>query len=270
MRRIVIFGDSYCADDPSPYVTWPRLIADTNQYEVINFAMHGSSTEYSLRNFIDFIKDGSIRSDDIIIFQTSTLGRLDFSYQESYPSTATQYQPWNAVHLMGKNHSWYHDNKDHIKWFVVNRNDRSLHLQQTAYLHLVKSFAENNPTNIVILLKNTDPHDYTIPFDSFPSNMFVPKTDLDKISIDEIGCDILEFTKHTTYDPRKNHLTIPNRRKLAELIIEIIEKRTIENFTYDSFAKNVMKPIKNKHDYDYYVALGLLEENDMVDFSFNK
>lgn len=270
MKRIVIFGDSYCATDSRLRETWPRMIANTYRYEVVNFAVHGSSTEYSLRNFIDFIKNGSLRPDDIIIFQTSTLGRLDFSYQDSHPKTATQYEPWNATHLKGDEHSWYYENKDYIKWFVVNRNDRSLHLQQTAYLHLVKSFAEANPSNIVILLKNTDVHDYTIPFTNFPCNMFVPDVDLDKISTNETGCHILEFTKYTTYDVRENHLTLPNRQKLADLIIQVIENNTIENFTYDSFAKNIIKPIKNRDDYDHYVALGLLEENDMVDFRFNK
>lgn len=269
-KRIIIFGDSYCADKMSPNFAWSSLIAATNNYEIVNFAFNGSSTEYSLRNFINFIKDKSIRPDDIIIFQTSTIGRLDFMYQEKHPGTATQYQPWNAPFLPAGDHSWYHDNKEYIKWYVANRNLDSSVLQQTSYLHLIKSFAENNPTNTVILFKNTDHHDYTIPFNNFPTNMFVPNMDLRVLSQLEAGCDESTFTKHTLYDLRVNHLTLINRRKLVELIIEAIENRTIENFTYDSFAENIIQPLKSKKDYDYYVSLGIMEENDIADSCFTK
>ena len=102
--------------------------------------------------------------------------------------------------------------------------------------------------------------------------MFVPDIELIKISDFEAGCEQNEFTKPTgnRIDLRENHLTLVNRKILAELIIEAIEQRTIENFTYDNFAKDIIKPIKNNQDYKHYVSLGILEERIIEDNNFVK
>ena len=68
--------------------------------------------------------------------------------------------------------------------------------------------------------------------------------------------DFVEFTK---YDPRANHLTIPNLEILAELVYETITTKSIEHFTMDKFKTNLIKKITSTEQYLEYVNQGYLD-----------
>lgn len=264
-KRIIIFGDSYSAEEPG--LSWTKLLAEKDDCQYINFAVNGSSTEYAISKFMQFVRTEIIEPDDVIIFQFSTKGRIHFMHQLERPGTAAQYQLEPKFHNVNEDHAWYNFSRQHIKWYLANRDQDLLLIQHTSYLHLLKTFAENNPTNPVIILKLDDYFfDNTIPISSRPDNLFIVDLELYKISqLESFGVDHFEFIKNTIADVRANHMTLPNRHIFASMLLDIIKNRTTEHCTYDLFQKDIMRPIKNKQDYIEYVNTGILEDRSLPD-----
>jgi hypothetical protein len=102
--------------------------------------------------------------------------------------------------------------------------------------------------------------DHHIPNIVHPANFLIPPIQLNEIALNEIigRNNYADFVECTGYDPRINHLTIPNLEILTELVYETINTHSIEHFTIDKFKTNLIKKITNKEQYLEYVDQGCL------------
>lgn len=265
-RRIIIYGDSYTCFEEHMSLGLPALLNQMYGYEVHCFALAGSSTEYSFYKFNYHLRNNFIQSDDIIIFQTSTVGRLYFEHQISNdPASGSLFlQDEHQVPNTPKN-KWYYDNKEFIKWYVINFSCQTGVLHQTSYLHALRRFADQNHNNLVIVLMNSNFYDYSIPIES-SNNFLISKTELQKVSINETyGLSYYEFLKNFKYDIRVNHLTKPNLLILTESIDKAIKEKTIDHLDINIFKKNVIPQVKNIQEFNEYVKQDILFDKKYIE-----
>ncbi len=99
MRKLWTFGDSFTAGHGCKYFNyavngfynstyknyideskkiWPEIVANYFNFELINKSKNGMTTESIFDNCLKFLLD--IKLDDIVILQTSTIGRYDFPF----------------------------------------------------------------------------------------------------------------------------------------------------------------------------------------------
>ena len=151
MKTLRVYGDSYAADSE---LCWATQLGKQFNIPVVNKAINGSSTEYSMINFTQDINDSVINDNDIVCFLTSTVGRLNLKYiSEHRPQWAGQ--PLSSLNTLPKNSSnaWYWDNKDYIRWFMVNQDDKLLQINHESYIHTLKDYAWSKPNAIFVLLQ---------------------------------------------------------------------------------------------------------------------
>jgi hypothetical protein len=129
-----------------------------------------------------------------------------------------------------------------------------------SYVHLISNVARSKPNATFIMLKHA-PWDHHIPNISHPANFLIPPILFTDITTNEIigGYKYMDFVEFTKYDPRANHLTIPNLEILAELVYETITTKSIEHFTMDKFKTNLIKKITSTEQYLEYVNQGYLD-----------
>jgi hypothetical protein len=257
MKHIRVYGDSFAAKTLAEGRCWPELLGQELDLPVIMNAVSGSSTEYAIKKLISDIQ--SIE-DDIVIFVTSTPGRLHFAYQhDSRPETAAQYLKGDLL-SNGKDHEWYYQNKKHIEWWMVNSDNQMNRINHEAYLHLLRSIARSKPNSIFIVLPNSDHHMHIDPV-SNPPNFLITQTYLNRISQHELVDEYPEYRdwiRYSKYDFRINHLSSPNLRILTNLVLDAIKSGDMSNITYDKFNHRFLSPITSVADYLKYVELGYL------------
>jgi hypothetical protein len=198
-------------------------------------------------------------SGDLIIFQTSTAGRLHFQHQIERPETGSKYLHSPSKFFDNKDHSWYYENKKFIEWYWVNYSNVISELNCISYNFFIKNFAENNP-NLKVVLIQSEVHHYSFPYATIPANFYSPNFRLCPVSFSEMTqpTSYNDFVKYSTWDVRVNHLTIPNLKKMANLVCDFYtENKKIENFENYFLDKCIDVP-KNMDDYKKYVDLGLL------------
>jgi hypothetical protein len=256
MRTLRIYGDSYAAAWSGG--GWGEQLGRRLGIPVVNKGVGGSSTEFSMINFTQDITDNTIEDDDIICFVTSTPGRLELKHiTENIPSRAVNY-----FHVPPKTpeHTWYWDNKDHIEWYMVNRDERLLAINHESYIHTIKDYARSKPNATFVLLQNSY-RNLNIPGGLPPPNFLMPDIFLGEIQKNEVvdwkGWD--DFSEYY-HDPRINHLCNPNLTVLVDLLIYSIQQLTVDNFDYNYFHKQIISKITNDVQYTEYVKSGLLPE----------
>lgn len=249
-----IYGDSFAAHRPS-FPGWVEFLNDRLGTDQVNWAVSGSSTEFSMKKFLEDVTHNILQPNDIVIFVTSTPGRLHLSFQNNIrPETASGYL--HGLHTnMGQDDSWYFQNKHHIEWLLVNQDLRLLAINHEAYVHLIKSVAHANPDITFMLLANTD-HDFHIKGADNPPNFLTSNTYLNVISTCEYinpNHNYRDWAAHTKWDLRQNHLSNPNLKILADILFEAIQEKNLDNFTYDQFKTRFLDPVYTKSQYDNYV-----------------
>lgn len=268
MRKLRVYGDSFAAKTMSEHFCWADYVGKNLELEVINNAITGSSTEYSVKMLINDIN--SI-TNDIIIFVTSTPGRLHFRHQNySRPETAVQYL--HGAPDNGLNHSWYHDNKDHIEWWMGNVDHQLLGINHEAYIHLIRGIAKSNPDAIFLVIPNSD-HRIHIDGGTNPPNFLTTNVCLNEISqfeLDRATPTYREWVQYSIYDYRINHLSNPNIKILSTLVTESIQNMSLDNITYDKFKTNFLHPIRSIKQYHDYVDLGYLTYAKWVEKQLTK
>lgn len=260
MKTLRVYGDSFGADIDPSVRTWVGMLREKLQIPLVNKAVGGGSTEYAALQFINDVQNNIIGDDDIIIYIPSTKGRLHFDFQiSSHPETAAGYchGPDTRPHI---NNSWYYKSKEHIEWWMVNASHAVISMNFESYIHVISNVARSKPNATFIMLKHVEWHHH-IPNIVHPDNFLIPSILFSNISFNEIGegyryMDFVEFTK---FDPRANHLTIPNLEILSDLVYETISTKSIENFTMDKFKTNLIKKIIDKEQYLEYVSQGYLD-----------
>ena len=255
MKTLRVYGDSYA--EAWNGCGWAADLAERLGIPVVNKGISGSSTEFSMLNFTQDITNNIIGDDDVVCFVISTPGRLELKYiNNNRPRCAVTY-----YHTPPKTpeHTWYWDNKDHIEWFMLNRDERLLSINHESYMHTIKDYAYSKPNARFVLLRNLYYH-MDIPGGPGPSNFLMPDIFLGEIQKNEVidwkGWDDFSEIYH---DPRINHLCNPNLKVLVDLLEYSIQNLTVDNFDYKYFHKHIISKITNDIQYSEYVNLGYIQ-----------
>lgn len=268
-NRIFIYGDSASASEIDNIAPgWAKMLSNRLEFELLNRAVSGGSTENAFNNFTGDYLSSSFRNGDLIIFQFSTIGRLFLNHQTEFPRTASLYlNP--PKFLDKKEHRWYFENKEYLEWYVVNHNLRINDISQVAYKHVLKNLAESYP-NLTIVILELDKKQIDFPLGTLPNNFFMPNIELHKIFSNEIRSRLPyhEWVKYTGWDTRINHMSIPNLKKLSDAIYKIYVERTDKNDYSRYFLEDCFEQIRNRGDYKAYAQQGLLYDYEFEGFNF--
>ena len=262
--NIFVYGCSFSTVVNDQFLGWTQLLANKLGARLFNHAISGASSEYAFCRWLQDVKEDKFQSGDLIIFQVSLLGRLFFSHQQEFPSTASSYFPFpgNDYLLDKKKNSWYFENKHHLEWYFMNQDDTVMFNMRQAYKHTVRSFAESHKNIKVVILENGNyTNFYTLPILNTPKNFFEVPVDLNKINENEFAFEggYVKWTDFTKMDTRVNHLSILNLHRMSELIYDIYKEGNMLESYENYFEKNLfLKPIKNSQDYFEYVDQKLI------------
>jgi hypothetical protein len=260
MTTLFVYGDSFASFD-SMGDSWVDILARRLGITGYNRAVSGGSTEHAVKCFIKDNNDNLIGDGDIVIFVTSTPGRLHFQFQADRPETASKYLHY--VDTRDPTHVWYKENKQYIAWCLLNFDFRINAINHEGYLHILKNYAESHPNRQIIVLANSD-HNFfdnvTMPIGNVPSNFLRPKIFLNTVSKNEIVGqeEYNQWVTHTGWDVRVNHLSNPNLAILADRIIEALETKSVSHFTYDKFKRGILEHISTKRQYADYINQKIL------------
>lgn len=261
MRKMLVYGDSYASSENDGCPAWVDLLSKALDLNVVNRAISGSSTEYAMRCLIKDVNAKTFEDGDIIVFVTSTPGRMHFQFQNERPETASTY--WHEVDTRDLNHAWYRQNKKHLEWWMLNFDCRMNAINHECYIHTLKDLADANPKSIIIQLANSD-HNFLesviLPFGKIPKNFLRPDIYLSKVSENEI-IDFLsykDFVSITKYDPRVNHMSNNNLKILSDALVKAIDTGKVNHINYSIFDQQMFKKIRSKDEYVSYVGRQLL------------
>lgn len=262
--NLFVYGCSFSSNSHHHLSGWTKFLTIKLGANLVNHAVGGGSSENAFRQWLQDVKENKFQPGDLIIFQVSSVGRLFFLHQRDFPNTASQYLPYpNTDRFLDKNtNSWYYENKHHLEWYLMNRDDEINFNMRQAYKHTLRSFAESHENIKVLILENgACPWFYSLPILNPPKNFFEVPVDLNKINENEFGFKggYFKWVDFTKIDTRVNHLSIPNLRSMAELIYDIYKEGKVLESYENYFEKNVFpKPIKNSQDYFEYVDQKLI------------
>jgi hypothetical protein len=265
MKTLRVYGDSFGTNNQSDGKSWTTILQEKLQIPVVNKAVDGGSTEYAALQFGNDAQNNIIGDDDIVIYIPSTLGRLHFDFQITrFPGTASSFCRGPVLNNDFGN-SWYYKNKEHIEWWMVNASQAVISMNFESYVHVISNVARSKPNATFIMIKHTG-WNHHIPNITHPGNFLISSIFLNDISSNEIigGYNYTDFVEFTKFDPRINHLTVPNLGILAELVYETINTKSMEHFTLDKFKTNVIKKITSKEQYLDYVNQGYLTHNNLI------
>jgi hypothetical protein len=264
MAKIYAYGDSYIDNGFREYINneliefpgWAPILAKKLGHEILNRGVSGSSTENAMMKFAEDIKENRFESGDIILFQTSTPGRLHLQFQKERPETASVYL--HRVDTTQPRHAWYRENQRYIQWYIANFDVGLAQLNHVCYLHTIINFASSRPDLKIVLLSNTNQVEQ-IKLPELSKNCIVVPTELDRIAKNEwIDCSYNDWISWTKFDARTNHLSNPNLNTLVELVFESLSTGRTDNFTYDKFKQRIFSPILSREDYYRYAEQGLI------------
>jgi hypothetical protein len=264
MTKIYSYGDSYISEGDQyrnkneliEFNGWTSILAKKLGYENLNRGVSGGSTENAMLKLTADINQEVFESGDVILFQTSTAGRIHLEFQKERPETASVYV--HEVDITQPRHSWYRQNQRYIRWYLANFDMELAQLNQICYRHTVINYARSRPDLKVVLLSNIIPYEQ-IKLPPPPENCMIVPIELDSIAKNEwIDCTYNDWISFTKYDARTNHLSIPNLNILVELVLEALNTGSTDHFTYDKFRQRIFSPILSREDYNRYAEQGLI------------
>lgn len=221
MTNLVLFGDSYCAEYECTIdqETWWKKVASSLGLGIKNYAVRGSSLNYSMVKYYEYL-NGSYSIDDIIIFTITSSGRSPLVHPD-FPSEnsailqlfSTCGFSFDAVPFPEALKKHYVDHKNFYQtWFQFYNPD--LHLSQ---VNLVRE-ALHGLKNKKLLINA---------FDEAKSSAFTRPYDF---HLDGCITDISnkEFASHgypmrRMVDDRANHLSPENHDIFAEYILKCLD-----------------------------------------------
>jgi len=260
MRKIYAYGDSFIANESKIYPGWAQILSNNLNASLCNKGVSAGSTENAMTKLYNDMDTVTIGDNDIVLFQTSTPGRLHFLFQRDRPETASLYTQDSHSDFHLPEHTWYRENKQYINWYLRNFDINLMSLNHYCYLNTVINFAASNPNIKIVVLSNifTDKH---AKLPKPPTNCIMVPIELHMISKNEFANpkhDHTDWLKHVTYDTRINHLSNKNLALLAELIEESIDTGRTDNFSYSRFVQRIFEPIRTDSDYLRYIEQGHL------------
>ena len=264
MGTLRIYGDSFGAKEYPSVPVWADYLAEMLGLSVLNMAVGGSSTEYSIKKFFNDYKAEKFQKDDVIIFVPSHAGRLHFNYQNRYPRTASYYLH-DVPNTEINDHPWYANNKHHIEWWMTNTDDEYINLTYELAFTAIKDIARVTSQCTFIILPGYD-NSYRFPSSNHPKNFLRSECSLYQISCNEIigGKSWNDWVQYTQVDVRLNHLSNANNLKLVDLLYQGITHNDLSALTYDKFDKEIFNIIQTKDQYLNYVNKGYLTLLDWI------
>lgn len=267
MKELRVYGDSYTATwNKSDGVdlkkhNWTNMLAKKLGFQEVNKAVSGGSNASVYSRLKDDIKNNIICNNKTgaIVVQLSTLGRFYNTWTlKNYPNAGSAYL---HGHTLGYN-QYYEDNKDHIKWWIVENNNSLESLGVETFLHWLKYFVAKKYSNVkIIVMFNTIQKEWDFSQLKNTENFLCFNNfTLTNVSFNEYGrkYSFLDFVKYTKIDPRGNHLCDPNLELLADTMFKCIQYNETSMLTEDIFLKNVIDQIKNEDEYNKYVDKGII------------
>jgi hypothetical protein len=266
--KIYAYGDSYIANGWHPFQVpglptlyfdgWTQILAKNLNVELHNRGVSGGSTENAILKFADDVRNSEFNSGDVILFQTSTPGRLHLEFQKERPETASVYL--HEVDITQPRHAWYRENQRYIRWYIENFDVNVAQLNHVCYQHTIINFARSRPDLKIVLLSNSHQDEYEhIKLPEPSENCIIVPVELDRVAKNEwIDCTYNEWISFTRFDARINHLSNPNLNTMAQLISESLTTGSTDNFTYDKFQQRIFSPIRSREDYYRYAEQGLI------------
>lgn len=280
-KELRVYGDSFVATHTTPSVSghhkinWTRYLAEKLNYDEINRGVSGCSNAVIFSRIYEDIKSNKINNDSTgaIIVSVSSTGRF-FNHHTitNKPHAGSVYVTAldNEITTLVDNDDYFAENKEHIKWAILENHMPLEILTLEAFLFWLKYyFTENYPNIKIIVMFFTA--SYSLDFASLKdTDNFVCCSNFSLIDASfneykENTKNYREFVKYTIVDPRANHLTSTNRERLAEATYNIIQngdKRILHN---DLFEKNIVETVKNLKEYLNYVEQGLYHfDNNII------
>jgi hypothetical protein len=265
MKTLRVYGDSFAAIVNDTPRDWPTMLSEKLGIPLVGKGVHGGSTEYAALQIFNDFHNNVIGDDDVVIYVPSIKGRLHFDLQMTErPESAAGYQ-FGPNPLPNADNTWYHKSKSHIEWWITNRSEDLLTMNFESYVHLISNIARSKPNSTFVMIKHIDWGNNISGF-RHPENFLIPSIEFTKITSHEIigGYEYKSFVQYTTYDPRANHLTVPNLLILTDLLYDAINKKDVSGITLDKFKTNLIEKITSKQQYLDYVDQGLLDYSKYI------
>lgn len=241
--RVIIFGDSFV--EPYDHIDWVwtnQIKHKIKATEIKNYALGGSSIEYSLKRYYDYVMTDHQESDKIIFVLTDG-HRSPIVHPDYNPSWASFV---NSLHKRTKdNKKWYDKDtqkhyEDHMQFY--KSLTCWLYDDDNHYKYFTVMNSLQNIPNDVVMLRSFEHIDVEkiIKFNN-KSNLTFPSLSLTKVSKDEIKGDKLKLKMGDLdfnaweHFLRPNHMMEANHNILAEFISKILLKENnVANPTFNS------------------------------------
>jgi len=272
-KELRVYGDSFVAPHGTPSymsshkINWTRYLAEKLNYNEINLGVSACSNAVIFSRIYEDIKSNKINNDSTgaIIVSVTSLGRFFNDHTiTNKPEAGALYVSAlnNKDTTLVNNDDYFAENKEHIKWAILENHTPLETLTLESFLFWLKYyFAENYPNiKIIVMFLNAK---YPLDFvslkdtDNFVCCSNFSLVDASYNEYKENTKNYTEFVKYSIVDPRANHFTRTNRERLAEATYNIIQngdKRILHN---DLFEKNIVETVKNLEEYLNYVEQGL-------------
>tara|TARA_Y100001937_G_C7104474_1_gene324218 strand:- start:669 stop:1325 length:657 start_codon:yes stop_codon:yes gene_type:complete len=207
MSRIIVFGDSFATKWDYDYA-WTNQLADKFNAEQINYAVGGSSIEYSLFQLKDYLQNHYDQNDKIIFVATNP---------SRSPIIHADYNPkWACFYKVADDNEYY------------KTLTRYTDIEIDKYKYWIVATILNGISNDALMLCAFDRCDEK----SIRKNFIISQFNLSSIS---------------NHYPEANHLHKPNHDVLAELLYQsIINKNDLldqQRFEQPPKPKSINKKV---------------------------
>jgi len=235
MKNLFIFGDSYQADHKEPYI-YTKQIANQLSLTLNNFAVAGSSLEWTINQLLQCFKGNKINDDDFVIIGVSGTSRR-----------------WLLRHYPNTNHLDQLDPSDFMKPFLPPTN-ACKKFEKLRYLPYCESINNETLKNFLFtldyifkefrtkpLLMTSDDRELKIVIDHVKQNEvnFVSAQEsLNPFARREIIDMTEENYKHFRNDLRRNHFVWQNHNILADILVQSF--KTGQSFSYRKMKTNII------------------------------
>jgi hypothetical protein len=240
---LVLFGDSFVSEWEGEYPSWFKLLATELQTEFKTYGVIGSSFEYSLLKFFEYLHSPEYDPTDQIIFVLTTAYRSPVISKDFSPQWAAMLNSKIFYNQLDKESqaqvAKLTDSDDHYRrfntfykdWISLQNMDLIL-----AQRYMLLSTLHNLPNNTASV--SVGDTDYAIA-KKFNNHATMS---LSEVSTNEfIDGDAWHYIKkYGTQDHRTNHLSEQNHHILKNVMYSCLIDGDCSRFSVDSFQKNLL------------------------------
>ena len=243
MKKIVAFGDSYAfsARCESGWKRgWISEIGRILSMPVKNYGENGTSINFSIHNFMNYIKTSDYDESDVFIFVLTEQSRIFSVDMPNFMFGSGLHKELSGLRKANpQDVKWAYENYENWLWA---RELADTNFDSIKTIALLKSFAKSNQSNLVILVNafssNLSNLNYFSKISSNTENFIFVIYALSDISRLEFHGDGHNRIIHES-DIRVNHLCKENNKILTEMIANVITSRNIAEYDPTRFVQKV-------------------------------